>query len=286
MPPQEHQVDSSKDEGEQAPILSLSRHLLKPNGSILGREVADCILPQFPTFASAIPTNLTARPALGSIDGREPITHARIHDFLLKEFGPSLHKLGFGKGDRIALVLPNGPELALAIVATAQWASCVPLSANGAHSELEADLLRCGADLVIGPYSGPLAQHESPKTDKRFNVMESAENNWDVFQHVEESAKKLGIPFVGLMPSPSDAGIFKLVPTRSEKPLKFADAVDLKPFRRNKNSVQTIPNSADDEVLVGYYWKQEVGAPFDGQYAHGRRHHLLELGPYTSRCQL
>jgi acyl-CoA synthetase (AMP-forming)/AMP-acid ligase II len=35
--------------------------------------------------------------------------------------------------------------------------------------------------------------------------------------------------------------------------------------------VQTIPNSADDEVLVlftGYYWKQEAGAPFDGQYAH------------------
>jgi acyl-CoA synthetase (AMP-forming)/AMP-acid ligase II/acetyltransferase-like isoleucine patch superfamily enzyme len=250
MPPQEHQADSSKDEGEQAPILALSRHLLKPNGSILGREVADCILPQFPTFASAIPTNLTARPALGSIDGREPVTHARIHDFLLEEFGPSLHKLGFGKGDRIALILPNGPELALAIVATAQWASCVPLSANGAHSELEADLLRCGADLVIGPYSGPLTQHEAPKTDKRFNVMESAENNWDVFQHVEESAKKLGIPFVGLMPSPGEAGIFKLVPTRSEKPLKFADAVDLKPFRRNKKSVQTIPNSADDEVLV------------------------------------
>jgi hypothetical protein len=70
---------------------------------------------------------------------------------------------------------------------------------------------------------------------------------------------------------PGEAGIFKLVPT-SRIPLKFADAVDLKPFRRNKKSVQTIPNStADDEVVlhVGYYWKQEAGAPFDGQYAHG-----------------
>jgi acyl-CoA synthetase (AMP-forming)/AMP-acid ligase II len=251
MPPQEHRTDSGESV-EQTPILAASRHLLKPNGSILGREVADCILPQFPTFASAIPTNLTARPALGSIDGREPVTHSRIHDFLLNEFGPSLHKLGFGKGDRIALILPNGPELALAIVATAQWASCVPLSANGAHSELESDLQRCGADLVIGPYSGPLARQESSKTDSRFNVMASADNNWDVFQHVEESAKKLGIPFVGLMPSPGESGIFKLVPTRSEKPIKFDDAVVLKPFRRGKKrkAVLAVPNSADDEVLV------------------------------------
>jgi hypothetical protein len=56
-------------------------------------------------------------------------------------------------------------------------------------------------DLVIGP-TAVLAQHEAPKTDKRFNVMASAENNWDVFQHVEESAKKLN-PFVGLMPVPA-----------------------------------------------------------------------------------
>jgi hypothetical protein len=114
--------------------------------------------------------------------------------------------------------------------------------------------------------------------------MESAENNWDVFQHVEESAK---FEFLLSVSCLVPAKRVSSSSCRRDRSLKFADAVDLKPFRRSKKSVQTIPNSADDEVLVlfvGYYWKQEAGAPFDGQYAHGSRHHLLELGPYSSRC--
>jgi acyl-coenzyme A synthetase/AMP-(fatty) acid ligase len=89
----------------------------------------------------------------------------------------------------------------------------------------------------------------TPKTDKRFNVMESAENSWDVFQHVEER-QEVEIPFVGLMPSPAKR-VSSSSCRRDRIPLKFADAVDLKPFRRNKKSVQTIPNStADDEVVL------------------------------------
>jgi acyl-coenzyme A synthetase/AMP-(fatty) acid ligase len=256
MPPQQREklVDASANGGRmEAPIMSKARHLLKPNGSILGREVADCILPQFPTFCSAIPKDLAPpRPAVASIDGRSPVNHARIHDFVLNEFGPALHQLGFGKGDRIALVLPNGPELALAIVSTLQWASCVPLSANGAHSELEADLLRCGADLVIGPYSGAIV-HSSHQADDRFHVLSGSKNDWTVFQHVEDSAKRLGIPFVGLVPSPSESGIFKLVPTRSETPLHFAAPVDLMRLRKSADPdtfTRMEPNTASDEVLV------------------------------------
>jgi len=252
MPPQQRDRSFGARADEEAPIMVASRHLLKPNGSILGREVADCILPQFPTFCSAIPKDLAPRPAVASIDGRSPVNHARIHDFVLNEFGPALHQLGFGKGDRIALVLPNGPELALAIVSTLQWASCVPLSANGALSEMEADLLRCGADLVIGPYSGALAPSLGQETaDDRFHVLSgSPKNDWTVFRHVEDSAKRLGIPFVGLLPSPIESGIFKLVPTRSESPLDFAAPVDLAPLRESASLARAQPNGASDEVLV------------------------------------
>ena len=252
MAPREKKVH--KTEGSlskpEAPLLAACRHLLKPNGSIIGQEVAETILPSFTTFCAAIPTCLGGQTALASIDGRTPLTHERIHDFCLQDFGPTLHSLGFGKGDRIALVLPNGPELALAIVATAQWASCVPLSANGAMSELEADLGRCGADLVIGPYSGPMSLSPSLSTaDDRFHVMSSQNEDWSAFRSIEECAAKLGIPFVGLVPSPSESGIFRLQSTRQSQPLHFDQVqAPTAPLRVKAPLIE--PNAASDECLV------------------------------------
>jgi acyl-CoA synthetase (AMP-forming)/AMP-acid ligase II len=262
MPPQQEGRVESFSAGEilpeEAPILKASRHLLRPNGSIVGREVASAVLPLFPTFCSAIPISLSPGYALASIDGRDPVSHKRIHDFILYEFGPALHRLGFGKGDRIALILPNGPELALAIVSTLQWASCVPLSANGAHHELESDLLLSGVDLIIGPYSGPVAATtRSATTDDRFNVLPSGgkDQDWAVYRSIEETAIKLKIPFVGLVPSPHEAGMFQLVPTRSTLPHSFALDVKIghEPLRIAGKSLHTKraqPNDASDEVLV------------------------------------
>ena len=320
------------------PLLATCRHLLQPSGKIVGRDVAEAILPAFPTFCSAVPLPTPLGPlstaahaprlALASIDGRVPLTHERVRDFCVHDFGPTLHSLGFGKGDRIALVLPNGPELALAIFATSHWASCVPLSANGAISELEADLLRCGATLVIGPYSGRVAPGNSTKASRgggrynekmdgeggggnvfafdfgnnnddnnntsggnfirtnsgnnnngndadRFNVSGSSPNrDWSAFRTVEDAAAKVGIPFVGLVPSPEEAGIFSLQSTRLPHPLQFDkvslkspsidqrrgassltyDAPKLPLSRRNDGkytgAISTEPNSAKDEVLV------------------------------------
>jgi acyl-coenzyme A synthetase/AMP-(fatty) acid ligase/acyl carrier protein len=239
MPPQERVAYATNEVGafkkqqedggmlaDESPILQATRHLLQPNGSILGSDVARTIEPLFPTFCSAIPSHTTSAAALASIDGRHVISHGRIVDFCLQYFGPALHQLGFGRGHRIAVVLPNGPELALCIVATAQWASCVPLSATGAASELEADLQRCGADLVIGPYSAPpdgflYVCHDADAVlltpDERFCVLpdgnQMSMQDYKVFGSIEESAKKLNIPFVGLIPSPYEAGIFRLVMT-------------------------------------------------------------------------
>ena len=38
-----------------APLVSACRHLLQPNGSIIGDQVAKAILPNFPDLCSALP---------------------------------------------------------------------------------------------------------------------------------------------------------------------------------------------------------------------------------------
>ena len=170
-----------------SPLVSACRHLFQPNGSISGDAVAKAILPNFPDLCSALPADYFAnRPALLGIDTRAPLTHARIRDFIMKELGPSLHEMGYGRGNRIALVLPNGPELALALLGLAQWASCVPLNANGALSELKKDLQAAKVSMVVGMLEDSAA--------------------------IQDMARALNIPFCGLVKSETEVGVFRLIP--------------------------------------------------------------------------
>src|SRR5262245_35071915 len=59
--------------------------------------------------------------------GRSALTYAR----LLKQVEATvadLRALGVNQNDRVALVLPNGPEMAVAFVAVASAATCAPLN--------------------------------------------------------------------------------------------------------------------------------------------------------------
>src|SRR5215212_5697086 len=46
----------------------------------------------------------------------------------VESLGRTLNAHGLGLGDRVALVLPNGPDLAVAFLAVACSASCAPLN--------------------------------------------------------------------------------------------------------------------------------------------------------------
>ena len=68
--------------------------------------------------------------------GRAPLTYGRLHQHI-QEMGCTLRAAGIGHRDRVAVVLPNGPEMAVAILAVAATAACAPL--NPAYGTAELD---------------------------------------------------------------------------------------------------------------------------------------------------
>ena len=68
--------------------------------------------------------------------GRAPLSYGRLHRHV-DEMGRTLRTLGIGRHDRIALTLPNGPEMAVAVVTVAASAGCAPLNPAYGAEELE-----------------------------------------------------------------------------------------------------------------------------------------------------
>ena len=58
-------------------------------------------------------------------------------------------ELGLGRHDRIAVVLPNGPEMAVAFLAVAAGATCVPLNPACGMSEFDLYFTGLHAQAVI-----------------------------------------------------------------------------------------------------------------------------------------
>lgn len=55
----------------------------------------------------------------------------------IKNISFSLNSIGLGRSDRVAVVLPNGPEMAVAFLAISSTATCAPLNPNYRASEFE-----------------------------------------------------------------------------------------------------------------------------------------------------
>jgi len=74
-------------------------------------------------------------PAIGAPD-RSPLSYGGLKA-LVERTVETLNGIGIGRGDRVALVLPNGPEMAAAFLAVGAGASTAPL--NPAYREDEFD---------------------------------------------------------------------------------------------------------------------------------------------------
>ncbi|XDA96856.1 acyl--CoA ligase [Sulfitobacter sp. LCG007] len=107
------------------------------------------------TIRDLIRTHDASSPAIGA-PGREWLSYGALRA-LTEEVADTLHGWGIGRRDRVAIVLPNGPEMAAAFTAIAQSATTAPL--NPAYKEDEfafyLEDLKARAIVVEAGYDGP-----------------------------------------------------------------------------------------------------------------------------------
>ena len=82
--------------------------------------------PAASTIAALLAAHDGAGPALGA-PAREPLTFAGLRE-QIERTTAALNSFGLGRGDPIAIVLPNGPEMAAAFLAVASAATAAPLN--------------------------------------------------------------------------------------------------------------------------------------------------------------
>jgi len=68
--------------------------------------------------------------------GRSPLTYGRLYQHI-DEMGRTLRAIGIGRRHRVAVVLPNGPEMAVAFLAVAANAVCAPINPAYGTEELD-----------------------------------------------------------------------------------------------------------------------------------------------------
>lgn len=116
-------------------------------------------------------------------DGSTPLTHRHLRD-QVEETVRALNRLGVGRDDRVAIVLPQGPDLAVTFLAVAAAATAAPL--NPAYVERE--FLFYLEDLSARALILPLGS-DSP---------------------ARAAADSLGVPVIELLPGEDGTGRFHL----------------------------------------------------------------------------
>lgn len=107
------------------------------------------------TISSLIADHPADSLAIGAPD-RDWLTYGELRQ-LADKTTQALHGFGVGRGDRVAIVLPNGPEMAAAFITVAQTATTAPLNPAYRQEEYEFYLedLKAKALIVAGDYDGP-----------------------------------------------------------------------------------------------------------------------------------
>ena len=113
--------------------------------------------------------------------GRAPLTYGRLYEHAGK-VGRSLRAMGIGPQDRLAVMLPNGPELAAAIVSIASNAACAVVNPAYGAEELDRyfDDLRPHA-LVIQAGADTPARHVAAKRGVRIVELAPADEAAGLF---------------------------------------------------------------------------------------------------------
>ncbi len=139
--------------------------------------------PNAETLLDLLANGADAAPAI-SAPGHAPLTYAQLRAFVAATLD-ALRRLGLGRNDRVAIVLPNGPEMAVSFLAVAAGCTAAPLNPAYRAEEFEFYLTDLRAKLLIV---------EAGKASPAIEV-----------------ARRLGVPIAELAPTPADGiGTFRL----------------------------------------------------------------------------
>lgn len=100
-----------------------------------------------PTILELLQTGRDDAPAI-SAPGRESLNYAGLREQVSRTV-LELNNLGAGRGDVVAIVLPNGPEMATAFIGIAAGATTAPLNPVYREDELEFYLQDLDAKLLV-----------------------------------------------------------------------------------------------------------------------------------------
>ena len=189
-----------------------------------GGLTADCVLetigPGFTSLLDLLPS--TDTPAVIPVDARAPCTHARLRRFV-EEIGPVFWRHYVGRNDRVAILLPNGPELAVAFVAVLSYCTCAPLNPANTPQEIMGELKNVGARAMI--------------------IMAGEDND-----ELMTIAEQLDIRVLEATVAPDDcAGIFTLVDALAGLRENTPDAAESRPV---KDGAWDAPQGRLDTAMV------------------------------------
>jgi len=135
------------------------------------------------TLRQLIATGADMNRAIGA-PATKDLTYGRLRALVERTIS-SLNQIGVGRGDRVAIVLPNGPEMATAFIAIASGATAAPLNPAYKAAEFEFYLSDVNAKALVV---------EQGSTSPSIEV-----------------ARNLGIAVITMHPEPADgAGCFRL----------------------------------------------------------------------------
>jgi acyl-CoA synthetase (AMP-forming)/AMP-acid ligase II len=121
-------------------------------------------------------------PAIGE-PGRDWLSYGQLRA-LSEDVRRSLRAAGVARGDRVAIVLNNGPEMATAFVTVAQAATAAPLNPNYRQEEYEFYLsdLNAKAIIVAEKYDGPALEAANTVGTSVFRLIHDIRNPAGYFQ--------------------------------------------------------------------------------------------------------
>ncbi len=124
--------------------------------------------------------------ALAGTTGRglHPLSYARLHGFLSE--GAPFDQVDLRPGDRCAIALPDGPELAVCLLAVSMRCTAAPMNPWNPEGEIAADLAETGAKAVIVPLGAD-------------------------FDHIRRAARGCGAAVIDLDRHREKAGLFDLI---------------------------------------------------------------------------